>query len=213
MGHAATYDEALCAESYYMAAKARHVCDARFIMEELNTNSREVASFGHNKLLLTPKQKERLVELGAQTEDFKQVESAEGTHWLRGKDGIMPIREGWHDVRHNVFLYILRQKFGTSAPMESAARQSMEALVTLAKEKGELTLIAEHRRADKFWGDGFDGEGYNVLGRILTQIMLEQAGLSEKVPMKPWSELVAIMGQPNCGLVMYETHPKYLEDT
>lgn len=190
MGHASSFPFAICAESFYMAAKCKHACDAQFIMDDLKS-SLEVAAFGHNHLQLSESQKNRLVELGAKSSDFVRANDEEegdgdarqgDPKWYRGNNGIMPVREGWYEIRHFVFFYILKQKFGGDEPARSATRATVEAIKTLIHERKELPLIIEHRRKDGFWGDAATGSGYNVLGKTITQIFLEKTGLAKPVP-------------------------------
>jgi ribA/ribD-fused uncharacterized protein len=54
-------------------------------------------------------------------------------------------------------------------------------------ELGEILLhtgdamIVEHTEKDAYWGDGGDGSGKNMLGRILMEVRDELPKLSERV--------------------------------
>jgi len=187
---AAAYREALCAESFYMAAKCRFRCDAIFVMEDLQS-SYDVCCFGHNRLHLTEGQKSRLIDLGADPDDFLQVAGGNGGNgdnhkcnkndrrWLRGRDGKLPVRENWLNIRHNVFLYILRHKFAMNQK-GTATRRTTESIVKMTRKENNKPqrrlLLVEHRERDGFWGDAGNGTGYNVLGKTISHIFLQVAG-------------------------------------
>ena len=78
-----------------------------------------------------------------------------------GRDRQRPIRKDWDTCRDTVMRFILTEKF----------KQHPELAKRLV-ETGEKTLV-EHRKADKYWGDGGDGTGKNMLGVILMEIREE----------------------------------------
>ena len=45
---------------------------------------------------------------------------------------------------------------------------------------GQLVQIMEHTEKDAYWGDGGDGSGKNMLGRILMEVRDELRKLSER---------------------------------
>lgn len=68
------------------------------------------------------------------------------------------IRKNWDDIKFDIMLKILRLKF-TQNP----------SLKKLLLGTGESILI-EHTKRDKIWGDGGDGSGMNLLGKALMKI-------------------------------------------
>jgi len=205
LGHGSRYEYAASAESFYMAAKSKYECDARFIMEDLKDNSMSVANFGHNYLQLTTIQKNRLIKLGADPTDFKAAGGSDA--WYRGRDGILPTREGWKNMRHNAFLFILRHKFGLRGNQDqqgTETKRTVQALVSLISTKSEYPLMVEARRADGFWGEGVDGAGFNCLGRTITQILLEVADVvSDEAPYLTLEEAQETLLRSNISLIDY----------
>jgi N-glycosidase YbiA len=55
-----------------------------------------------------------------------------------------------------------------------------EELITLLLSTGDSKLV-EHTENDDYWGDGGDGSGKNMLGRILMQVR-ESLRLSQDFP-------------------------------
>lgn len=196
LGHASAYTQAMCSESFYMAAKTKYECDARFIMYDLK-DSKDVAWFGHSKLPLTTCQKNKLVEYGASPNDFLKVDD---DTWLRGSDGKFPVRQDWNDHRHNVFLYLLRHKFRAA---DSESGKTMQAILQRIKDHQEYPLLVEHRQKDSTWGDGKFGDGLNLLGRILTQIVLEFTNQSPPATYLTLEQVEKQFIQPNKELVEY----------
>ena len=75
-----------------------------------------------------------------------------------GRDRNRPLRRDWEAVKDDVMRTVLRAKF-TQHP------ELREQLLTM----GDAYLI-EHTRSDSYWGDGGDGSGRNMLGRILMEV-------------------------------------------
>lgn len=70
-------------------------------------------------------------------------------------------RSDWHRVRDEVMLRAVRAKF-------SQHEELRELLLSTGEEE-----IVEHTSADDYWGDGGDGSGQNMLGRILMAVRTE----------------------------------------
>ena len=74
----------------------------------------------------------------------------------------------------------LGSKLGTDDKWDNIKIQIMENIIQLKFEQHEdfrtnllntgLRPIVEHTKDDAFWGDGIDGKGQNILGKILTNI-------------------------------------------
>ena len=74
------------------------------------------------------------------------------------------IRSDWEDVKDNVMRKGVFNKFSQN--------QNLLKALLLTGDK----MLAEHTSRDKYWGDGGDGTGLNMLGRILveTRILLKR---------------------------------------
>ena len=77
---------------------------------------------------------------------------------IAGRNRENPLREDWEDVKDNIMLYAVYQKFKQN-PM----------LKELLLSTGNV-LIIEHTVNDSYWGDGGDGKGENILGKILMEV-------------------------------------------
>lgn len=75
-----------------------------------------------------------------------------------GRDRQRPLRLDWEVVKDDVMREVLCAKF-TQHP------DLTEKLLAT----GDAILI-EHTKNDKYWGDGGDGSGVNMLGRLLMEI-------------------------------------------
>jgi len=77
----------------------------------------------------------------------------------RGKRGEQ--RPDWERIRDGVMLRAVRAKFSQHPDL-------LDLLLSTGDEE-----IVEHTRHDDYWGDGGDGSGKNMLGRILTTVRSE----------------------------------------
>lgn len=75
-----------------------------------------------------------------------------------GRDRSSPLRADWEAVRDDVMREAVRAKF----QQHPALRQALLAT-------GNATIV-EHTQNDAYWGDGGDGTGRNMLGRILMEV-------------------------------------------
>jgi ribA/ribD-fused uncharacterized protein len=80
-----------------------------------------------------------------------------------GRDRSLPLRPDWESVKDRIMREVVRAKF-TQHP------DLMEILLSTANS----TLI-EHTTNDSYWGDGGNGTGKNMLGRILMEVRAELA--------------------------------------
>lgn len=78
-----------------------------------------------------------------------------------GRDRSKPLREDWETVKDEVMHRVVLAKFTQHADIRSVLLCTGDA------------LIVEHSRKAPYWGDGGDGSGKNVLGRILMRIREE----------------------------------------
>lgn len=75
-----------------------------------------------------------------------------------GRSRQRPLRADWERVKDAVMLDGLRAKFAQHADIR-----------TVLLGTGEASII-EHTRKDRYWGDGGDGTGRNMLGTLLMQV-------------------------------------------
>ena len=81
-----------------------------------------------------------------------------------GRDRSRPLRPDWEAVKDDVMREAVRAKF-----------QQHPSLRSLLLSTGHAYLI-EHTRNDAYWGDGGDGTGKNMLGRILMEVREDLRG-------------------------------------
>ena len=107
-----------------------------------------------------------------QAQKFAGTEHAEANRQTRspmiaarmGRDRKKPLRPDWEAVKDNIMREAVRAKF-TQHPE----------LTELLLATGDAVLV-EHTTNDSYWGDGGDGGGKNMLGRILMQVRDELRG-------------------------------------
>jgi len=75
-----------------------------------------------------------------------------------GRDRKARIRRDWESVKVDVMQKAVRAKFEQHPDLQK-----------LLKSTGEARLV-EHTENDNYWGDGGDGSGKNMLGRILMEV-------------------------------------------
>ncbi|WP_342378103.1 NADAR family protein [Myxococcus stipitatus] len=78
-----------------------------------------------------------------------------------GRDRKLKLRRDWDSIKVSVMREAVRAKFSQH-----------EDLTRLLLETGDAKLV-EHTDQDDYWGDGGDGSGKNMLGRILMEIREE----------------------------------------
>ncbi len=75
-----------------------------------------------------------------------------------GRDRSSPLRRDWESIKIDVMRRAVRAKF-----------EQHENLRQLLLSTGDAKLV-EHTANDSYWGDGGDGSGGNMLGRILMDV-------------------------------------------
>lgn len=75
-----------------------------------------------------------------------------------GRDRKRPLRRDWESVKDDLMRAAVLAKF----TQHSVLRE-------LLLSTGDAAII-EHTTNDKYWGDGGDGRGQNMLGRILVEV-------------------------------------------
>lgn len=78
-----------------------------------------------------------------------------------GRERSRPLRRDWEQIKDQVMLDALRQKFRTHADIRQ-----------ILLDTGAEDLV-ENAPGDYYWGIGADGSGRNMLGRLLMQVRAE----------------------------------------
>jgi ribA/ribD-fused uncharacterized protein len=78
-----------------------------------------------------------------------------------GRDRTRPLRADWEAVKVSVMAQALRAKF-----------TQHQRLATMLADTGDAELI-EHTANDRYWADGGDGTGQNMLGKLLMRVRAE----------------------------------------
>ena len=81
-----------------------------------------------------------------------------------GRDRKAKLRRDWESVKVDVMHKALTAKFSQHNDLRS-----------LLLGTGESRLV-EHTDNDAYWGDGGDGKGRNMLGRLLMRVRMELRG-------------------------------------
>lgn len=75
-----------------------------------------------------------------------------------GRMRSVPIRKNWNNIKDNIMYNALKAKF-TQYP------ELKELLINTGDKK-----LVEHTVNDHYWGDGGDGSGKNMLGKLLMKL-------------------------------------------
>lgn len=78
-----------------------------------------------------------------------------------GRDRKRPLRKDWDKTKDDIMREALRAKFTQN-----------EELKKILIETGGAELV-EHTANDNYWGDGGDGSGKNMLGKLLMELREE----------------------------------------
>jgi ribA/ribD-fused uncharacterized protein len=81
-----------------------------------------------------------------------------------GRDRKKPLRPDWNAVKLDVMRTALRAKFTQHADLRQVLLATADA------------MLVEHPEKDHYWGDGGDGSGQNMLGRLLMELREELRG-------------------------------------
>jgi N-glycosidase YbiA len=82
-----------------------------------------------------------------------------------GRSRKVPIKANWNAIKDDVMRKAVQAKFAQHAELQA---------VLLSTGNAE---IIEHTTNDRYWGDGGDGTGKNMLGHILMQVRDEIKGV------------------------------------
>ncbi|MCX4026156.1 NADAR family protein [Endozoicomonas sp. SM1973] len=75
----------------------------------------------------------------------------------KGRDRKKKLRRNWESIKDNIMREAVMAKFSQHAELKS-----------LLLSTGDAQII-EHSENDAYWGDGGDGSGKNMLGKILVE--------------------------------------------
>ena len=106
------------------------------------------------------------------TEHYFQAKKFEGTHHEEeirrakspgdaarmGRSRKRPLRRDWEQVKDDVMYRALRAKF--------TQHEALKAQLLATNDE----RLVEHTQNDSYWGDGGDGSGRNMLGRLLMRL-------------------------------------------
>ena len=87
-----------------------------------------------------------------------------------GRDRKQKLRRDWEAVKVGVMRQAVAAKFMQHEPLRA-----------LLLSTGDAKIV-EHTENDDYWGDGGDGSGKNMLGRILMQVRQELRSASNAEP-------------------------------
>ena len=80
------------------------------------------------------------------------------------------MREMWDTIKIQVMRYALCEKFFPAGGEKTDVADAMS--LTGAEKDDRWVYFVEHVRRDRQWGDGEDGSGTNMLGKMLTDLRL-----------------------------------------
>ena len=72
-----------------------------------------------------------------------------------GRDRKRPLREDWEEVKDEVMYKAIKAKF--------TQHDNLKEILFLTGD----AILVEHTTKDRYWGDGGDGSGKNMLGKLL----------------------------------------------
>lgn len=81
-----------------------------------------------------------------------------------GRDRSKPLRKDWEEIKDWVMRLAVYEKFTQHSELKS-----------ILLSTGDQTLV-EHTSNDSYWGDGGDGSGKNMLGKILMETRSKLCG-------------------------------------
>jgi N-glycosidase YbiA len=81
-----------------------------------------------------------------------------------GRERSRPLRSDWESVKDDIMREAVLAKF-----------EQHSKLLSLLLSTGDAEIV-EHTKNDAYWGDGGDGSGKNMLGRILVEVRQRLGG-------------------------------------
>jgi N-glycosidase YbiA len=105
--------------------------------------------------------------VGTPHEEAVRLADSPMTAAKMGRERSRPLRPDWESVKDDIMREAVLAKF-TQHPK----------LLGLLLSTGDAEIV-EHTKNDAYWGDGGDGSGKNMLGRILMEVRRRLGGLPE----------------------------------
>lgn len=78
-----------------------------------------------------------------------------------GRNRKFPLRKDWEKVKDDIMREALRAKFTQNKDLKKILLETDDA------------ILVEHTANDNYWGDGGDGSGKNLLGKLLMEVREE----------------------------------------
>lgn len=101
---------------------------------------------------------------GTQHEEAVRFADSPMTAAKMGRERSRPLRADWESVKDDIMREAVLAKF-----------EQHPTLLGLLLSTGDAEII-EHTKNDAYWGDGGDGSGLNMLGRILMEVRQRLGG-------------------------------------
>lgn len=92
---------------------------------------------------------------GSEYEDAIRLAISPAVAAHMGRDRAKPIRLDWDEVKNDIMREAVLAKFTQHTKLRERLLDTGDA------------ILVEHTRRDRYWGDGGDGHGKNMIGRIL----------------------------------------------
>lgn len=105
---------------------------------------------------------------GTKHEDEIQLCDSPMTAAQKGRERERPLRKDWERVKDDIMREAVLAKFTQHASLRELLLSTGDA------------WIVEHTRNDKYWADGGDGSGRNMLGLILMEVRDKLKQLSDE---------------------------------
>lgn len=98
---------------------------------------------------------------GTEHEEAIRMEKSPMIAARMGRDRKKPFRVDWETIKDDIMREVVRAKFEQHSDLRA-----------ILVATGDATIV-EHTDNDSYWGDGGDGSGKNMLGRILMEVREE----------------------------------------
>ena len=136
---------------HFYSTQGEHGCFSNFSRHPISLDGHTWPTTEHYfQAMKFPHDPERQAEI----RNAKSPTICKRIAWKKG----VKLRDGWDSLRNDVMRTALHAKF----TQHEAAR---EVLLGTGDEE-----LVEHTARDSYWGDGGDGKGQNMLGRLLMEL-------------------------------------------
>lgn len=96
--------------------------------------------------------------VGTEHEEIVRAATGPGEAARLGRERTRPLRKDWEQVKDDVMRRALLAKFTQHADLRQALLDTLDA------------VLIEHTSNDRYWADGGDGTGRNMLGILLMEL-------------------------------------------